>query len=424
MTSSPNIPSDRDILQFMTLFSRLYLASGGPTSRLEDNLNRLGVHYGRETEVYATPTGVFVTLNNPNTDADPVTALSRIRETGTDLGQLCQLENTLAELRAGRITLRAASISLTGTTELYSATATACAALGAGFVASYSSYQRIEAAALSGLIATVVWLLIRHVLKREVSNPVLSDFIAAFLTLVLAATAHAFAAPLAIEAYAIGGIVMLVPGLALTASIAELAEQNIVSGTAKFMQASLALLALGLAYLLFQQIAYSLDLLGVLQPMASKRPNLLVSAAGVLLNTCCFGMLFKVPPKALVWSTLTGLAGWAALAALGDTSAAAAGPYLASLAVGLASLGFGRFFGLPSQVYSVPGIVAMLPGMLALSSVRYFASGDQDMGITFTFEVAVTAVSIVFGLMTARIPFSMGERILRGIPLKRREPKN
>jgi uncharacterized membrane protein YjjB (DUF3815 family) len=56
----------------------------------------------------------------------------------------------------------------------------------------------------------------------------------------------------------------------------------------------------------------------------------------------------------------------------------------------------------------------MLPGMLALSSFRYFASGDQDTGLEFTFQVAVTAVSIVFGLMTARMPFVMTERIRQG----------
>ena len=58
--------------------------------------------------------------------------------------------------------------------------------------------------------------------------------------------------PAPFEAYSIGGLVVLVPGLALTTAIAELADQNLVSGTAKLMQAVLTLLALGLAYMLFQ----------------------------------------------------------------------------------------------------------------------------------------------------------------------------
>jgi uncharacterized membrane protein YjjB (DUF3815 family) len=81
----------------------------------------------------------------------------------------------------------------------------------------------------------------------------------------------------------------------------------------------------------------------------------------------------------------------------------------------MVSLAFGRIFRQPSQVYSVPGIVAMLPGMLALSSFRYFAAGDQGSGVAFTFKVGITAISIVFGLMTARIPFQVRTKVLQTI---------
>lgn len=409
-----NFTNDKQLLSFMMAFSRLYLNSGGPTSRLEENLIRVGARFGRETEVFATPTGVFVTLNDPRTSDDPVTALSRIRETGTNLGQLCQLENILRDLETGVASVGEATGALQSpdlTRSRYSRGVTALAALVAGFVASFTIYQRLTAALVSGVITALVWFLMNHVLKRQVSNPIFSDFTGAFLTLVGAGLAHAYVAPIAVEAYAMGGIVMLVPGLALTTAIAELAEQNLVSGTAKFMQATLALLALGLAYLLFQQIALSLELKNVLEPQATKHTTDLVSALGVVLNIFCFGVLFRVPPRMLGWSTFTGLAGWTALHAVSRTGAAAAAPYLGSVMVGTASLAFGKMFRLPSQVFSVPGIVAMLPGMLALSSFRYFASGDQDTGLEFTFQVAVTAVSIVFGLMTARMPFTTAERV-------------
>jgi uncharacterized membrane protein YjjP (DUF1212 family) len=415
MSPSPNArPTDKQILNFMMSFSRLYLNSGGPTSRLEDNLIRVGAHFGRETEVFATPTGVFVTLNDPLTADDPVTSLARIKETGTNLGRLCKLENILADIEGDRTSvpdachvLRSPSMDRTR----YTSPITAGAALVAGFVASFATYQRWNAAIVSGLITCFVWLVINLGIKRHVSNPLFSDFTGAFVTLVCAALGHHFVGHVAIEAYAIGGIVLLVPGLALTTSIAELADQNLVSGTAKFMQSSLALLSMGLAYLLFQQIAISLQLSNVLQPSAAKHTTDFVSVLSVVVNIFCFGVIFKVPPRLLAWSTLTGIAGWAALHAVSRTGAAAAAPYLGSVMVGTASLAFGKMFRVPSQVFSVPGIVAMLPGILALSSIRYFASGDQDTGLEFTFQVAVTAVSIVFGLMTARIPFSVGERV-------------
>ncbi len=201
------------------------------------------------------------------------------------------------------------------------------------------------------------------------------------------------------------------PGLALTTAISELAEQNLVSGTAKLMQATIALLALGLAYLLFQQIAESMELTSVLKPAAGKKTTQIVSVLGVILNVSCFGIIFKVPPRMLIWSTITGVLAWVVMDRMRTTGAVAAAPYVASVAAGLVSLIFSRIFKIPSQVFSVPGIVAMLPGMLALSSFRYFASGDQNTGLAFTFQVAITAGSIVFGLMTARVPFSLGDKM-------------
>jgi uncharacterized membrane protein YjjP (DUF1212 family) len=407
-------PSDREILGFQMAFARHYLNSGGPTSRLEDNLIKIGAHFGRETEVFATPTGVFVTLNDPRTTDDPTTALTRIKDTGTNLGQLCQLEHVLSDLQDDHITLPAASTTLSSeefSRDRYNAFQTAGAAMVVGFAASFVVYQRTATALMSGAIAAFVWLLTHKALKRHVTNPIFSDFTGAFLTLVFAALAHTFMAPLSIEAYAIGGIVMLVPGLALTTAISELAEQNLVSGTAKLMQATMALLALGLAYLLFQQIAESMELKSVLQPTAGKKTTQIVSAIGIILNASCFAVILKVPARLLGWTTVTALLAWAVMDRMRHTGAAAAAPYVASVLVGMISLVFGRVFRLPSQVFSVPGIVAMLPGMLALSSFRYFALGDQDTGLAFTFQVAITAVSIVFGLMTARVPFSVTDRM-------------
>lgn len=411
-TSPEKKPADGALLNLMLLYAKHYLASGGPSSRLEDSLTRMGRREGRETEVFATPTGVFVTIVDAQT-GEPRTSLTRIRETGTDLGRLSKLEHLLADFLDRRISVRAATETLRSpviTRSLYRVWQTTLAAFCAGFAISFDSYQRPGVALVSGAITALIWLLSTFFLKRHLGNPLFTDFIGAFVTLLLAAVAHGLLEPLSIEAYALGGIVLLVPGLALTTAISELAEQNLVSGTAKFMAASLAAIALGLAYLLFQQLAFSLDLREVLQPVVQQTKLFWVSLVAILVNVTCFGVIFKTPPRALVWSTLTGFMGWLTLVSLSSTRAAAAGPFLASVMVGTVSLALGRVFRQPSQLYSVPGIVGMLPGFIALNSFRYFASGDQDSGIAFSFKVAITAVSIVFGLMTARIPFLVGRR--------------
>ena len=408
--------NEADLVEFLLLYAKLYLASGGPTSRLEDSLVRVGKSCDKETEVFATPTGVFVSIRSEN--KNPVTSLIRIKHTGTNLAALCKLEDLFNEIELGRVAISSALQSLKAKNfdpNHYTQLETGIAAFLAGSVISFGSYQKTSVALVSGTITTLVWFLSDWI-RKYFPNPLFTDFLGAFLTLTLAALSHSFLRPMSIEAYALGGIVLLVPGLSLTTAIAELADQNLVSGTAKFMQATMALLALGLAYLLFQQLAFSLNLKSILAPVAPRTDIRWISALAILINISCFGIIFRTPPKALIWSTLTGISAWATLHIVMDSRGAAAAPFLAAVVAGVVSLALGKWRKLPSQVFSVPGIVALLPGLLALSSFRYFASGDQEIGLEMSIQVAITAVSIVFGLITSRLPFLLYSRVAERRP--------
>lgn len=392
------------IIHFMAEYGRAYLSGGGPTSRLEDDLAKLGKKLGYPTEVYATPTGIFVSCLDAG--GHPHTALYRIKDSNIDLGRLCWLEGIFHDLNAGKISLAQAHKILNSKhlkKPKYKLKQNILAAFLAGFALSYPAFRLWHAAIASGLIATCTWWISGPGLKPKISSSIFRDFFGCIVTLALAGLCQ-IVMPAPFEAFTIGGLVVLVPGLALTTAISELADQNLVSGTAKLMQAVLTLLALGLAYVLFQELSNAFGLIPA--PSSGPRPlPLVVSALGMMISVSCFGILFKVPPRSLIWSTLTGLLGWAILQSFSATQHIAAASYLASLTVGVISLVLGKRFHVPSQVYSVPGIIAMLPGMLALTSFRSFAMGQQSSGLEFAFRVALIAGSIVFGLFTARIPF-------------------
>ena len=117
-------------------------------------------------------------------------------------------------------------------------------------------------------------------------------------------------------------------------------------------------------------------------------------------------MIFQVPRKALVWSTLTGFCSWSIFRFFQDSSYVTLASFIASTAVGVLSIGLGKIFRIPSQTFSVPGILALLPGLLALTSFKFLATGQDLGGVQTAFKVTMVAGSIVFGLFVARIPFS------------------
>lgn len=394
------------LLSFMGDYSRAYLASGGPTSRLEDDMSKLGAKLGFPTEVFATPTGIF--LSCIEADGASRTTLTRIKENGVNLGRLCWLEGIFASVFAQKISvvqgnkiLRSKHVQKAP----YTFAQTVAASFASGFALSFSSFRLLLPALASGFISSATWWTSGPGLGKRVQSSIFRDFIGATVTLGLAAACQLLLhSPF--EAFSIGGLVVLVPGLSLTTAIAELADQNLVSGTAKLMQAILTLLALGLAYILFQDLASALHLAEAPSPAAM--PLVLpLQTMGILVSVTCFGVLFRVPRRSLPWAALTGLLGWSILRLFNTTEYLVTASFLAALGVGVVSLGLGSRFKVPSQVFSVPGIIVMLPGMLALTSFRSFAMGEQSHGLDLGFRVALTAGSIVFGLFTARIPFAL-----------------
>lgn len=404
MPNKTNHTSIGAILTFMAEYGRAYLASGGPTSRAEEALAMLGRKLGYPTEVFATPTGIFVSCVDEN--GQNHTTLSRIKDGSVNLGKLCWLESIFEDVYSRKITLSQANKILNSKIvhkSPYPRQAAFLAAFLSGFALSFPAFGNMLAALASGLIAMATWWVSGPGLKSRISSSIFRDFFGCVITLAAAAFCQMLM-PAPFEAFSIGGLVVLVPGLALTSAIAELADQNLVSGTAKLMQAVLTLLALGVAYMLFQDMSDAMGL--VAAPSAINKPmSFGVSAFGLIVSVACFGILFNVPQRSLPWATLTGFFAWLIMRAFGNTNYIVAASYLASLAVGIISLWCGQRFKIPSQVFSVPGILAMLPGMLALTSLRSFAMGQDSSGIDLMFRVMLTAGAIVFGLFTARIPF-------------------
>lgn len=389
----------------MAEYGRAYLSCGGPTSRLEENLSNIGRKFGFPTEVFATPTGIFVSC--VDVDGSSRTTMVRIKDGAMNLGRLCWLEGIFEDVMKGKISMGQANKILHSKAALrppYTLKQSALASFIFGFALSYPNFRLLVPALVCACITAATWWVAGPGLRNKIPSAIFRDFMGAIVTLVFAAFCQVLM-PAPFEAFTIGGLVVLVPGLALTTAISELADQNLVSGTAKLMQAILTLLALGLAYMLFHDLSEALHL--TIAPSASTHPlPFVLSALGLLVSVSCFCILFRVPRASLPWASLTGLLGWSIFGFFNSPDYIVIATFAASLCVGLVSLTLSKRFKVPSQIFSVPGIVALLPGMLALTSIRSFATGNQSYGLELGMRVALTAGSIVFGLFTARIPFA------------------
>ena len=145
--------------------------------------------------------------------------------------------------------------------------------------------------------------------------------------------------------------------------------------------------------------------------------GLLEQGFWAFVATTGFAVLFNVPTRMLAVSGFTGAMGlmWRnALLEAGIHSVAAT--FGGALIVGLLGYTQARFFHQPRLVFTVNGIVPMIPGVPAFQTMVYFVRGDINAGLESAVVAFLLIGAIAFGLVTARMLLTLGETLTPANP--------
>lgn len=122
------------------------------------------------------------------------------------------------------------------------------------------------------------------------------------------------------------------------------------------------------------------------------------------IATAAFGILFNAPKKTLVKCGLVGAGGWLIYYIMNDYSGdSVAATLSATLFVGIVSHILAKYFKAPVIIYSVAGIIPLVPGGLAYDAMRNFVENDYNMAIALAAKVTLLSGSIAFGLVFAEV---------------------
>lgn len=120
--------------------------------------------------------------------------------------------------------------------------------------------------------------------------------------------------------------------------------------------------------------------------------------------TLGFGLLFNVPRRALAASSMVGGLGLTIrmlAEALGAGQAGAT--YIGAVAIALAGYLLARRYRMPRMIFTVTGVIPMVPGVLAFSAMLEFASGNVDAGLVNTVQATLITGALAMGLTTVRV---------------------
>lgn len=117
-----------------------------------------------------------------------------------------------------------------------------------------------------------------------------------------------------------------------------------------------------------------------------------------------FGILFNIPKKALPQSGFVGMIGWFVYIALssGGTNVILA-TFAASLAIGIISQLFAKRYKMPIIIFSVSGIIPLVPGGLAYDAMRNFVENDYSMALELAAKATMISGAIAIGLVFSEV---------------------
>ncbi len=398
-------PHSVELADYLVSLGGTLLSYGCPTHRLESLLREVATLEGHDAEVFAVPTGLWMMLRPSGAaGAEPVVRLVRVKEWAVDLDRLTAVDRIFNDALERKLTLHEATLAMAAIDERprpyprWAMWAATPLATGTTAVFFRGGYAEIIAAAIGGALL----LLVGHLLRQRADAPLLADFAGGFIAGAVAWAATTIAPGVSREVLVLSIIIALVPGMALTTGLAELASKNLVSGSSRLMGAMIVFLSIvfGIAAAVaVEQVVGAGSMVAPIRP----EPPLWLEGGALVLAALSFAIFFAAPRQYLLLSMAAGGIAWLVTGLATRHLPSGLAPFLAAFAVATFANVCARRTERPAQVFLLPGLVLLVPGSFGFLSLEAFLRGAFLDGAAKGFEMFLIAGAIVTGLLLANV---------------------
>lgn len=117
-----------------------------------------------------------------------------------------------------------------------------------------------------------------------------------------------------------------------------------------------------------------------------------------------FGIIFNVPKHALVQSGLVGMFGWILYYLLVEQGVdVVPATIFGAMLVSILSYTSAKVWKTPIIIYTVSGIIPLVPGGIAYNAMRQFVENNYDVAVQLSAQVMLLAGGIAIGLMFSEV---------------------
>lgn len=393
-------------VRFLTELGRRLHVVGVSASRLEGAVRAVASSIGVHVEVWSTPTGLLLSLSDAErSDATQETRVLRLEPGDIQLGALAQLDAIAEAVVKGTMGIDEAWAAMAALDKPFTPRMQLATVAAFGLAAA-SVAGLLRTAWIDVSVAAVIGLLIGWIAILSGTRPHLAAAFEAVAALVATALATAFArfvAPISLQTVIVAALIVLMPGLSLTTAVAELASQQLVTGTTRFAGAMTVLLKLTFGSVAASQVMLVLGWTPMPGTLEALPPWVeLVAVVGAAFS---FAVLFRssrrdiplVMASAILGYIFVRLgSGWLGPVATGTF----AGPvFFSSLMIAALANLYGRWARRPGQLVRVPGIMLLVPGSVGFRALGLVMERDYALGFDTLVAVLSAILALVAGLL-------------------------
>lgn len=377
----------------------ILLENGAEISRVEDTIQRIANYYGvDDINVFVLSNGIMATGNNyarskfipiKGSSLDKVVAVNQLsRDVTNGKCDVAQLELRLREIRAMKTKSALEQI-------ISSALGSAgfCIIFGGGF----------DDCLISTIAGLLLWIFILYIGNRHLSR-VMTNVVGGLLASFFCIAMFQFGFGTHLSNMIIGAVIPLIPGVAFTNGIRDLANEDYIAGVTRLLDALLTFfcIALGVA-LSFIIDAAIYGQMQVLDPLAASSDTapLYVQLPAAFIATWAFAALFGVPRKYYINCGICGMLGWLLYLILlrhTNMSPTIAAFFSATL-IALTALIQSIIRRCPVTVFLISGIFPLVPGAGIFWTSYYLVSNDLYTAMQTGLVAIKSTIAIAGGIL-------------------------
>lgn len=388
---------------FLKLLARRLHQYGTPSQRLEEAVTAVAEQLGIACQVLATPTGITLSLAAREHAEDPMryhTLVVRVNPGDVHLALLARVDAIAEAVSRGSLDLESGFAALRDLGESRS-WRLRLALVGAYGLSSASVAALLGMGEAAVLLAGGVGALIGLFSLFTEGRPNLAIAFEALAALFASLAAHSLAAwlgPFHVQTLVLSSIIVLLPGLALTTAVAEVASQQLASGTARFSGALATLLKLTFGAVAGAELAAGLgfQVPSLPAPAPASGPGSWLALLGA---SFAFAILFRAARRDVPLVMASAWIGYLAAKVGGAIGGAEFAVFFGGLVVSAAANAYARLAGRPGALVRVPGIILLVPGSVGFRGFALVFEHELLLGIDTMFRMLMVLTTLVAGLL-------------------------